>query len=317
MMKLCFLILAVLLDVVPYGKAYLKPLQERDSVLVADQFEYGFRLDGITPGTLIEMQDPEVFSHGDTLVLVRPWDFDTLKTDRKSGNVDLVGKVVVAPFEEGKMTLPPVAVRRTLPGGQPDTLLFEPAVLDVKTMPVDTATFVIHDIKGQMRYPLTFKETLPYCGGLIVLAGLVWLTVVLIRRRKTAAAASAPAEPSYIVALRELEKFRAEKYHAPAMQKAYYSGITDALKTYIEDRFGVDAPEMTSAELFAALKGNKGITPEVFEAAKDLFECADFVKFAKHSVSAEESMKALGVAVNFVTSTHQSELEEEQQSNVL
>ena len=47
MKTFCLILLAVMADVVPSGKAYLRPLQERDSVLVADQFEYGFRLDGV------------------------------------------------------------------------------------------------------------------------------------------------------------------------------------------------------------------------------------------------------------------------------
>ena len=34
------------------------------------------------------------------------------------------GSVVIAPFEEGSYTLPGIAVRRVLPGGRTDTLLF-------------------------------------------------------------------------------------------------------------------------------------------------------------------------------------------------
>ena len=48
-----------------------------------------------------------------------------------------------------------------------------------------------------------------------------------------------------------------------------------------------------------------------FESCRELFECADFVKFAKHLASEEENARALPTAVRFVTSTYQTALEEE------
>ena len=313
-MSILTFILFALAGVVPSGDAFIEPLQQRDSVLIADQFEYGFRLDGVEPGTTIELQDFGAFS-GDSLVLVRDWRIDTLRSTRSG--MDLSGSVVVAPFEEGHYRLPGIAVRRTLPGGQTDTLIFNPAELDVMTMPVDTADFVINDIKGQMRYPLRFVETLPWIGGALLLAALVFLVVRLVRRHGKGAAAGKPDEPPYVVALRSLDRFKDEKYWAPDKQKAYYSGITDILKTYIDRRFGVDAPEMTTDELFDALKSCSGIKPEVWTETRDLFELADFVKFAKHTATRDENLRSLSTAVAFVTSTYQTELGEGHAEDVL
>jgi hypothetical protein len=50
---------------------------------------------------------------------------------------------------------------------------------------------------------------------------------------------------------------------------------------------------------------------DLLEEMKDLFERADFVKFAKFTASEEENASALPVAVRFVTSTYQTEVEEE------
>lgn len=303
------IILVSMLDMLPGGKTFLEQLQQRDSILIADQLEYGFVLEGVEEGTELSLQDFAEVSN-DTLTLVRNWQIDTLKDSR--GKLDIRGSIVVAAFEEGHYELPPIAVRRRLASGVVDTLLFEASSMDVKTMPVDTATFVIHDIKGQMRYPVTVKEVLPWAAGALVLAGLVALLVLLIRRRAGAADTAAVKESAYIVALKRLDKFRGDKYWAPEKQKAYYSGITDALKFYIEDRFGVDAPEMTTAELFSALKDSKDISPELYNETRQLFETADFVKFAKHAASDEDNAKALPLAVRFVTTTYQLELEEEQ-----
>ena len=66
-MKVLMLILAALLDVVPAGKAVLRQLQPRDSILIADQVEYGFQLDGVPAGTgsgssKKESQQPAAFA---------------------------------------------------------------------------------------------------------------------------------------------------------------------------------------------------------------------------------------------------------------
>jgi len=314
-MKLLTIILPLVLNLVPAGPAYMKQLQQRDSILIADQIEYGFRLDSVKAGTTIELPDFSESSN-DTITLVSNWRIDTLKAygPRKARKMfDIRGSVTLAPFEEGRYMLPPIPVRRTC-GAEADTLIFDPLEIEVHSMPVDTSTFVIHDIKGQIDYPVTFRELAPWFGGGLLFCVLVALAVWLIRRRiaKKRGEDLRRKDPPHIVALRELDKFRSDKFWAPEKQKAFYSGITDALKNYMEARYGVDAPEMTTAELFSALKGVEGLTPELFADTKELFECADFVKFAKHTVPDEDNAKALPTAVRFVTGTYQVEIEGEE-----
>lgn len=300
--------------IVPAGKPFLRQLTERDSILVADWLEYGFELDSVSAGVSIGLQDFSEASN-DTLTLVRNWTIDTLpvgKTGRRHaksrGLYRLRGSVILAAFEEGAYELPQIAVRRV---GEDfiDTLLFEPVRFDVKSIPVDTATFVIHDIKGPVRYPLTFVEVIPYAAGALLLAALAFLTVWLVRKRMAGRGNDVADEPSYIVALRNLDRFRDAKYWAPDKQKAMYSGITDTLRTYIEDRFGVNAEEMTTAEIFSALEGCRDIAEDLFLETRELFELSDFVKFAKHTASDDENKRAIPTAVRFVTSTYQSMLD--------
>ena len=118
-------------------------------------------------------------------------------------------------------------------------------------------------------------------------------------------------EPAYIVALRGLDRYRGDKYWAADKQKTMYSGITDTLRTYIESRFDVNAEEMTTAEIFSALKGAGDIPEDLYKDVKELFELSDFVKFAKHTASDEDNARAIPTAVRFVTSTYQSQLDAE------
>ena len=318
-MKVLTLILAAMLELLPAGPAHIKQLQPRDSILVADQIEYGFQLDSVPEGTAIQLPDYQ-WRSSDSLLLLRNWQIDTTARlrVRQPGSKERVrrynlrGSVVLVPFEEGTYRLPDILVLRD---GK-DTLVFEGVDLDVKTMPVDTATYQLHDIKGQMRYPLTPGEVMPWVMAFWLAAGLVILVVclLLVRKRRATGEVAAVRDPAHVVALRALDKWRDEAFWAPERQKAFYSGITDTLKTYIEERFGVDAPEMTTAELFDALRDEKSIPADLREELRGVFECADFVKFAKHVASGEENARALPTAVRFVNSTYQTVLEEEQKT---
>lgn len=290
--------------------SFLRQLQQRDSILIADQLQYGFTLEGVEEGTGIGL--PEYNGNlCDSVEVLGSWKLDTLKVIKgKKGapaRYNLEGSIVITTFEEGRYILPPLfAVRQS--GGVRDTLVFEPQEMEVMTMPVDTATFEIHDIKGQINYPVTFREVLPYILIGLLAAAVVALAVWLVRRWLGRGREEEKSkDPAYIVALKALEAYRGNKFWAPEKQKQYYSGITDTLRVYMADRFGIGATEMTTAEIFDALKTDKDITPDLFAAAKDLFELADFVKFAKHLASDEENAEALPVAVRFVTSTIQAD----------
>lgn len=297
--------------------SFLRQLQQRDSILIADQLQYGFVLEGVEEGMGIGLPDySEHFC--DSVEVLGGWKLDTLKVVKgKKGapsRYDLEGSIVITTFEEGKYLLPPLFALR-MSAGVTDTLVFEPQEMEVMTMPVDTATFEIHDIKGQINYPVTFAEVAPYIIGGLLAAALIALIIWLVRRYlRRGKEDEKSKDPAYIVALKALEAYRGNKYWAPEKQKQYYSGITDTLRVYMVDRFGIGATEMTTAEIFDALKNDKDITPDLFSATKELFELADFVKFAKHSASDEENAAALPVAVRFVTSTIQADATADEQA---
>ena len=301
-------------QVVDMEGSFLEPLQQRDSVLIGDQFRYGFHLKGIPEGTGLGLAD---LSKGlrDSIVVVQPWAADTVKVyggrkDPKSYDIDFY--MVITSFDEGTYELPRLPVLKSS-DGRIDSLLFDSQTLDVRTMPVDTASYQVHDIKGPVRYPVTFREILPYLAaawGFVVLCILIW--ALIASRRKKESVAAGHKDPPYVVALRKLEGYRGSKYWAPEKQKILYSGITDTLREYIDARFGIDAPEMTTAEIFSELKG-RDIPDDLYAGTKELFETADLVKFAKAFATDEENAAALPAAVRFVTATYQSQLDQEQE----
>ena len=295
--------------------AFLQQLQERDSVLVADQLLYGFELKQVAEGTRLIL--PEVPQEQDyTMMYLSPWNLDTLKVAKQKnglpGLLDIKGSIVISSFEEGVYDLPQIVVGRISADGVTDTLVFEPMRLEVKTMPVDTATFVPHDIKGQIRYPVTFREVLPWIlGALAVIAIVAAAVYLIIRYRRRSDPEYAHKDPAHVVALRKLDKYRGRGMWAPEKQKTFYSGVTDTLREYIAARYGISAMEMTTAEIFDSMKSTD-VPSTLQNDVRDLFERADFVKFAKFVASDEDNAAALPVAVRFVTETYQADVEEDE-----
>ena len=289
----------------------LRSRLSRDSILIGDQIDWTVELhlapgEGVRIDTPVDNPVPGVEALSKLLV-------DTLSA--KKGAMDLRGRIVLTSFDSGSYVLPPLYVLIARTDGRIDTLEYAGPTLEVTTIPIDTATFQPYDIKGQIRYPLTFKEVIPWVGLALLVAALVWLLVRWIRlRRQNRDFFGKPVvkDPPHIVALRSLEKTRAQKLWQAGKQKQFYTQVTDAVRQYIAARYEIPALEQTSAEMFHDLEG-KDIDPALTDKLKDLFTTADFVKFAKHAATDEENENAIPTAVRFVNETYMKQVEEEEE----
>lgn len=111
-------------------------------------------------------------------------------------------------------------------------------------------------------------------------------------------------------AMNAIDTIKAEQMAASEDQKEYYTRLTDALRQYIEERFGFSAMEMTSSEIIEQLqtKGDRTMTDELSE----LFRTADLVKFAKYSTLLGENDRNLVNAIQFIDQTKQENLPTEE-----
>lgn len=304
---------------------FVRQVHKRDSILIGDQVDYGFIMKGVEEGTLLEVDPSGAVKAKDA---VSDWSSRTLsKTSQGEGLPDLKDEemsIRLALFEEGQYELPPIVVVRTHLSGHKDTVMFDPVTVDVKTIPLDTASFKPHPMKPMIRTPFNWDEFLYNLGVirdwlighwkelLLVKWGIILLVAgICFRRaseRKDAVSAVEPREPAHIVALRKLDAFRGNALWVPERQKELYTGVTDALREYISRIYGIGAMEMTTAELFRELKSVEELSDEQKSMLKDLFETADFVKFAKFVATDEDIASAVPKAVRFVTETYQKEI---------
>lgn len=111
----------------------------------------------------------------------------------------------------------------------------------------------------------------------------------------------APKLPPHEQALKDIEVIKTNKILLQNDSKAYYTKLTEVLRTYMKERFGFNAMEMTSSEIIDHLMEIK--EQNALSDLKSLFETADLAKFAKLAPLMNENDKNLVNAIAFINKT--------------
>lgn len=247
---------------------------------------------------------------GDTIlghirVLNRTKIDSAFSTDRKV--LKLNQSFLLTSFDSGFYAIPPVRFFIQQP---PDTAKIArqstPLFLTIHSVHVDT-TLAIKPIKGPIKIPISFREILPWIIGGVLVIALVYFIIYYLRKRKK-------AEPLFRLkpritllphetALMELEKLRIKKLWQSGKIKEYHTELTEIIRKYIEERFGIMAMERTSDEIMESLNDRKEISKRALDKLLQIFLVADLVKFAKAKPVPSEHELSLENAITFVKDT--------------
>ena len=231
-------------------------------------------------------------------------------TDLGNNRMQMKYDYLITAFDSAVYLLPPFQV---ISGA--DTAYSTELALKVSTLPVDTASGQFYDIKGIRTPSFVLMDYLP--GILLILAiialvALVGFIVYRIINKKSLVTfkKEEPYIPPHIRAIRKLDAIKGEKLWQSGKVKEYHSEITDTLRKYIEERYGIGAMEMTSGEILADIKEHDE-TKSVYDNLKQILILADFVKFAKYRSLPDENESSMSNAYLFVDKTKPEELPEE------
>lgn len=112
-----------------------------------------------------------------------------------------------------------------------------------------------------------------------------------------------PKRPAHEIALEQLERIRNEKIWSRGQVKEYHVQLTDAVRTYIADRYGIDAEQMTTSEILDMFNAAVPIDNEDKMRLRQMLELADSVKFAKYQPLQGDNDLSLRNAFDFVEHT--------------
>ncbi len=223
----------------------------------------------------------------------------------KDGRSTLTLNLLITAFDTGIYYIPPQPFIYH-DGIYSDTIQSRATYLEVFGVALDT-TNTIRDIKGQEGAPVSPLVIIGIVvASLLVLGLLGYLIYYFFIRKKEEDGGmkiiSKPSEPAYIVALRELDRVKAQKLWQQNQVKEYYTRITHIIRWYISQRFGIPALEETSDEILGNFRKKKveGVNMQDLEG---LLTLADLVKFAKGTPNPDENIIHLDNAYEFVKLT--------------
>ena len=225
----------------------------------------------------------------------------------KDGRVLVQESYVITSFDSGVFVIPPMPIEIQQESYN-NTLRTDPLHLIVNTFVVDQQKGN-YDIVMPLAAPWTFAEILPYLLwtllGIVVILLVVWIIKVR-KSRKSLFHHEKPAIPPYVLAMKALEEIKKEKLWQSGKTKEYYTQLTDTIRNYLDGELGISAMEQTSFETLKALEKCEQVNAKQRDKLADMFETADFVKFAKAEPLQDENVRNLDIAYDFVQETNDS-----------
>lgn len=159
----------------------------------------------------------------------------------------------------------------------------------------------LRDIKPPMEIPTGWEWLWVTLG---VLLGLIALIIFLIARNRHAK--MPPLVPAHIRAKQQLDN-ALKLLNQP---KPFATAVSDALRTYLEERFNFHAPERTTEEFLHELKSTRLLDAKQKESLGTFLQGCDLVKFARYEPTEAELTQLHRAAYRLVEETEPKPLAE-------
>ena len=228
----------------------------------------------------------------------------SLKRGEAAGKKITTVQAYLTTYEPGKTKIPGFAVKYRKNNEKKWVTIETPEQeIEVKSLVGETATGAdIRDIKKPVRVPSRHRW-----NALLIICALLALLLTALRRltKKKAADVKIPARPAHEIAYEQLEALKNKWLIRAGKIKEYYSELSDIVRRYLENRFNLKAPEMTTEEFLIFARDYSVLQPAHKEALKDFLSSCDLVKFARYVPPLEDSQGAFNAAKKFVDETRE------------
>jgi hypothetical protein len=212
----------------------------------------------------------------------------------------------IVPFAMGMLDLPPVSA--TVTGADSAT---SEVTTDLGQVLVEAVIPEGLEPPGPKapHGPYTLPEPKPMWPYLVLLGFVTACALVYRLVRRFGGEGEAPPRPAEVrppheMALADLDALESSSLVAEQRYRAFFYTLTDIVRVYFEQEFGLGAPEMTTEELLGALR--RGEYPAALcEHVQRWVTACDLVKYASQRPAPEHCRTAVTLARAIVTSAHQ------------
>ena len=163
----------------------------------------------------------------------------------------------------------------------------------------------IRPLKGPYIPPMSFISHLK-CLLILGLAALLilWAALVFLRRRRTPRVEPTVVErPPHEIALEALRQLKDSELMKAPDAEPFYVRLSQIIREYIELRFGIRAPELTTEEFVREAARSDSLSSAHRLLLEDFLREADMVKFARFRPDLSSRERAVNAALRFVQDT--------------
>ncbi len=205
----------------------------------------------------------------------------------------------------GKTTIPKVTVKYKRKNDKDWSQIEAGEVpIEVKSILDDAPNIQMRDIKDPVALPSRInKYFVLACLLLLVISGLS--AGYFLKKNKKGD--TIPKKPAHEIAYEQLEALRIKDYIGKGLIKEYYTEVSDIIRHYLENRFRLKAPEMTTEEFLVSAKDAAELISEHKNLLKEFLLCCDLVKFAKYAPALDEVNSIFDSAKHFIDQTKENE----------
>ncbi len=224
-----------------------------------------------------------IFPEGQTFAPLETVEAYKTDTTRKKDRITLQKTYALTQFDSGSYKLPTQRIEIDGIGYFTDSLQVE-----VATVPVDTLTQKMYDIKPLIEVQKSYSDILITILIVLLVLGVIGGLVYwfVLRKKPLTEEEKEAMLPAYDRALLELKRLENSKYLIQDEYKKYYSELTAIVRAYLEEDVHVSALESTTNQLIDKLEllkdsGELQLEEETIQQFKKILQTADLVKFAR------------------------------------
>lgn len=240
---------------------------------------------------------------GDSVELGTNYKVDTTRLG--SGKVQLNFAIPVQAFDSGTYTLPKIVYYAGKDSAMSNSLTFNvyPVNVTAEDPIAPLAQVVQPDGKSFWDFLPDWLLDFWWVWLIIFLAVCVFLWAMRNYKQKGGIPFIAPKvlPKPWEIALGSLQRLKTRKLWEQGMEKEYFTDLTDILRVYLFERFGINAMEMTTRQIMDKIQESD--LKDKRDYVKQILNVADFVKFAKVRPLPADSIAAYDNAVKFVEET--------------
>lgn len=209
-------------------------------------------------------------------------------------------------YEIGRQTIPSLKIKYKGSRGDGEVATSE-VIIDIKgVLKEGEISGDIKDIFPPVDVPTSFKRLFLWISvalGVLLLSGIIYGLVCKFKKRSKIQERQFVRRTPQEIAYELLERLSKEDLIAKGLVREYYYRITNILRHYIEDRFGLLAPERTTEEFLTEMAHANQLDATHKILIREFLERCDMVKYAKYGPSNLEIKETYDAAKRFIDET--------------